>query len=84
MYRRFGENDASLSVEDKMLERFMKEKVGRLEKKAVFNLDQEELELTHMGQSLSNMDAFETAGLHRMESDSEGNRELTNIFKFLF
>ncbi|KAN0023249.1 hypothetical protein ACTFIU_011416 [Dictyostelium citrinum] len=49
---RIGENDASMSEEDKMLARFQREK---LRNKNLYNLnDNDQEELTHMGQSLGN------------------------------
>jgi nucleolar protein 14 len=51
--RRFGENDPTMTPEDKMLERFTQEKQSR-HKNSIFDLeDDNETELTHMGQSLS-------------------------------
>ncbi|KAJ3152193.1 nucleolar complex protein 14 [Geranomyces variabilis] len=69
--RRFGENDANMSMEDKMLERFMKEKSKRSDRGNAFNLeddDDEMMELTHMGQSLN---AFDDAGLKRVPGEDE-------------
>ncbi|CAG8433583.1 10902_t:CDS:10 [Diversispora eburnea] len=54
--RRFGENDPTLSPEDKMLERFTREK-QRQSKLSLFNLGDED-DLTHYGQSLSLHDDF--------------------------
>jgi nucleolar protein 14 len=56
MDRRFGENDPSMTPEEKMLERFTKEKQKRYRNGAIFDLEEEEGEegqLTHFGQSLS-------------------------------
>lgn len=53
MDRRFGENDPTMAPEEKMLERFTQEKQSR-HKHSMFDLeDDNEVELTHMGQSLS-------------------------------
>ncbi|KAL2916462.1 nucleolar complex protein 14 [Polyrhizophydium stewartii] len=72
--RRIGEHDPSMSLEDKMLERFMREKTKRASGGAAFNLEDDDEELTHMGQSLSKFDAFDDAGLERVEdSDEDGN-----------
>ncbi|KAJ3312530.1 NADH:ubiquinone oxidoreductase [Blyttiomyces sp. JEL0837] len=69
--RRFGEGDAGVSFEDKMLERFMKEKAKGADRgSSLFNLEEEDL--THMGQSLSGMDDFEDAGLELVDSDDDG------------
>lgn len=53
--RRFGENDPSMAPEDKMLERFAREKQRSHKKSSMFDLedDDEPMEgLTHMGKSL--------------------------------
>lgn len=53
MDRRFGENDPSMAPEEKMLERFTQEKQAR-HKHSMFDLEEDnEVELTHMGKSLS-------------------------------
>ena len=59
--RRFGENDPTMAPEERMLERFTKER-QRSSKGAIFNLQDEE-ELTHYGQSLSKLDDFDDVGL---------------------
>lgn len=59
--RRFGENDPSMTPEERMLERFTRER-QRSSKGVAFNLDDEE-ELTHYGQSLSKLDDFDNTGL---------------------
>ncbi|KAF8622061.1 hypothetical protein AX15_007212 [Amanita polypyramis BW_CC] len=66
--RRFGENDSSMSLEEKMLERFTRER-QRAAKSTAFNLEDED-ELTHYGQSLSNLDDFDEVGL-RLDEDEE-------------
>ncbi|KAF7302262.1 hypothetical protein MIND_00793300 [Mycena indigotica] len=66
--RRFGENDPSMSLEDRMLERFTRER-QRSSKGVAFNLEDED-ELTHYGQSLSKFDDFDGAG-SKMDEDSE-------------
>ncbi|RYP06977.1 hypothetical protein DL764_002800 [Monosporascus ibericus] len=52
--RRFGESDPTMAPEDKMLERFAREK-QRSHKRSIFDLEDDEPSegLTHMGQSLS-------------------------------
>ncbi|KAF7332673.1 hypothetical protein MKEN_00150200 [Mycena kentingensis (nom. inval.)] len=70
--RRFGENDPSMSVEERMLERFTRER-QRASKGVAFNLEDED-ELTHYGQSLSKLDDFDGAGL-RMDEDEEEDEE---------
>ncbi|KAI9350805.1 nucleolar protein 14 [Obelidium mucronatum] len=70
--RRFGENNPNLSVEDKMMERFMREQKGKSTRNSsLFNLEEEDL--THMGQSISGMDDYALeSGLERVD-DEEGN-----------
>ncbi|KAJ3201384.1 nucleolar complex protein 14 [Dinochytrium kinnereticum] len=52
--RRFGENDPTMSLEDKMMERFMKERQSKSDRRSNFNLEEDEL--THLGKSLSSFD----------------------------
>ncbi|KAF8716418.1 hypothetical protein AX14_012360, partial [Amanita brunnescens Koide BX004] len=66
--RRFGENDPTISLEERMLERFTRER-QRAAKGSAFNLEDEE-ELTHYGQSLSNLDDFDDVGL-RLDEEEE-------------
>jgi nucleolar protein 14 len=58
-----------MSLEERMLERFTRER-QRTAKSAVFNLDDEE-ELTHYGQSLSKLDDFDDRGLRPDDEDDE-------------
>lgn len=53
--RRFGENDPMMTPEEKALERFVKEKQRGNRKGLMFDLenDEENVELTHLGESLS-------------------------------
>ena len=67
--RRFGENDPSMTPEERMLERFTKER-QRTARGSAFNLEDED-DLTHYGQSLSKMDDFEEAGLGLDDEDDE-------------
>ena len=48
-FRRFGESDADLSLEDKMFLRFQKERVKKARNVSLFNLDGGENVLTHKG-----------------------------------
>jgi nucleolar protein 14 len=66
--RRFGENDPTMSLEERMLERFTKER-QRTSKGIAFNLEDDD-DLTHYGQSLSKLDDFDQVGL-RIDSDEE-------------
>jgi nucleolar protein 14 len=67
--RRFGENDPTMNPEERMLERFTKER-QQASRGAAFNLDDED-ELTHYGQSLSKLDDFDNSGLWLDEEDEE-------------
>lgn len=74
--RRFGENDPSMAPEDRMLERFTREKQKRVRGGEMFNLEEDEDVLTHFGKSLGGLrelgqgrlDDFEMAG---MEEDTD-------------
>ncbi|KAF9025892.1 Nop14-like protein [Hymenopellis radicata] len=77
--RRFGENDPSMSLEDRMLERFTRER-QRASKGVAFNLEDED-ELTHYGQSLSKMDDFDDVGMvldEEEDDDAQGRRILNS------
>nr|XP_039258830.1 nucleolar protein 14-like [Styela clava] len=69
MDERFGEGRTDLSVEDKMLERFAMEKKRKHDKMSLFNLNDDEEELTHFGQSLAEIKDFGSHG----QSDDEDN-----------
>ncbi|KZT71550.1 Nop14-like protein [Daedalea quercina L-15889] len=67
--RRFGENDPTMTPEERMLERFTREH-QRVSKGAAFNLEDED-ELTHYGQSLSKFDDFDNVGLGLDDEEEE-------------
>ncbi|KAI5893598.1 Nop14-like protein [Schizophyllum commune H4-8] len=67
--RRFGENDPTMTPEERMLERFTRER-QRAAKGSAFNLDDED-ELTHYGQSLSKLDDFDATGMQLDDDDDE-------------
>ncbi|KAK0491476.1 nucleolar protein 14 [Armillaria novae-zelandiae] len=67
--RRFGENDPSMSLEDRMLERFTKER-QRVSRGTAFNLEDED-ELTHYGQSLSKLDDFDDVEMGLDDEEEE-------------
>ncbi|KAI0307057.1 nucleolar protein 14 [Multifurca ochricompacta] len=69
--RRFGENDPTLTPEERMLERFTQERRRSLNRGA-FNLE-DEVDLTHYGQSLSKLDDFADTGLRLSSDDEETN-----------
>ncbi|KAJ3893454.1 nucleolar protein 14 [Lentinula edodes] len=77
--RRFGENDPTMSLEERMLERFTKER-QRASKGVAFNLEDED-ELTHYGQSLSKLDDFDDIGLEEEDEDDETGRINEDIVK---
>ncbi|KAJ3917415.1 nucleolar protein 14 [Lentinula edodes] len=78
--RRFGENDPTMSLEERMLERFTKER-QRASKGVAFNLEDED-ELTHYGQSLSKLDDFDDIGLEEEDEDDETGRINEDIVKY--
>lgn len=66
--RRFGEYDTKMAPEDKILQRFSLERQRTLEKKDIYNLNEDE-ELTHYGQSLAEMEKLND--IVDSDSDSE-------------
>lgn len=70
--RRFGENDANMTPEEKMLERYATEKQRRAAKGASFNLNDDDELLTHYGQSLSGLDDLADIRLPGDDDDEEG------------
>ncbi|CBQ70722.1 related to NOP14-nuclear and nucleolar protein with possible role in ribosome biogenesis [Sporisorium reilianum SRZ2] len=75
--RRFGENDANMTPEEKMLERFATEKQRRAAKGAAFNLNDDDELLTHYGQSLSGLDDLADIRLPQDDDDDEDPGRLT-------
>ncbi|KAF8329591.1 Nop14-like family-domain-containing protein [Amanita rubescens] len=67
--QRFGENDPTTGLEERMLERFTRER-QKAAKSSAFSLEDED-ELTHYGQSLSNLDDLDDVGLRVDEEDEE-------------
>lgn len=71
--RRFGERDSTLTPEEKMLERFTRERQNQSGKKNLYNLDDSEDEvddsLTHYGQSLSLNDDFQENDLDNSDEE---------------
>ncbi|XP_057674973.1 nucleolar protein 14 [Corythoichthys intestinalis] len=76
--RRIGEYDSKMAPEEKILQRFAMERQRTHDKKDMYNLNEEE-ELTHYGQSLSEMDKFTDMVNSDDESDEKGllSAELT-------
>jgi nucleolar protein 14 len=86
--RRFGENDPTMAPEDKMLERFTKERQRRHRNSSAFDLEDENEpgELTHMGQSLSLdgptlADDFDEEGLTLSDADDHPSGPEDNPLK---
>lgn len=76
MDRRFGENDPTMTPEEKALERFVKEKQRGSKKNSLFDLEEaeEDEQLTHFGESLSfdrqrRSDDFNEADLGHSDDD---------------
>ncbi|TEB37087.1 Nop14-like protein [Coprinellus micaceus] len=67
--RRFGENNPNMSLEERMLERFTRER-QRASKSSAFNIEDKD-ELTHYGQSLSKMDDFDDVALRSEDDEDE-------------
>jgi nucleolar protein 14 len=80
--KRFGEDDPSMAPEEKMLERFTREKQLRHKNSSAFDLEDEDTtgELTHMGQSLSLdgpalVDDFDEEDLELSDADDHPSDE---------
>lgn len=78
--RRFGENDPTMTPDEKALERFVKEKQRGSKKATIFDLEdtEEDQQLTHLGESLSfdkleRKDDFNEADLGRSDDDDQAN-----------
>ena len=80
MDRRFGENDPTVTPEEKAAERYARESQRKLRKESMFNLegddDEEEMQLTHKGQSLGlvgdmSQDDFQEEENEQREEDYE-------------
>ncbi|KAK2162452.1 hypothetical protein LSH36_98g02047 [Paralvinella palmiformis] len=69
--RRFGETDPEMSMEDKMLERFAMERQKGHDKSGLYNLNEDE-ELTHYGQSLSEIERFDDPVASDDDDDDDG------------
>ena len=73
--KRIGEKDAELSAEDKMIARFTAERMKHGKKKNIFNLGEEE-NLTHYGQSISELEQFDDDPRSDDEADQETSKKL--------
>ncbi len=80
--QRFGEDDASMTYEEKMAQRFMREKQSH-HKTSLFDLEYDEPidGLTHMGKSLSfpEKDDFEEKDLLDPEDSDSGKDSVDNL-----
>ncbi|GIC92609.1 snoRNA-binding rRNA-processing protein NOP14 [Aspergillus udagawae] len=87
--RRFGEDDPTMTPEERAAERFARESQKKLRKESMFNLeedDEDDFQLTHKGQTLTlgdgaPQDDFEEdlGGLEEDQSDSEMSRKRKRI-----
>lgn len=82
MDRRFGENDVTMTPEEKALQRFVVERQRGNKKSAIFNLEgnEEEDDLTHFGKAVSldfpgKVDDFNETGLESSEDDDADDSE---------
>jgi nucleolar protein 14 len=79
--RRFGEDDPTMTPEQRAAERFARESQKKLRKESMFNLeeDEEEIQLTHMGQSLfdgeGTRDDFQEDDLSASDDDSDSSKK---------
>lgn len=79
--RRFGENDTSMTPEEKALERFVKEKQKKTKKGSLFDLEdgEEDDQLTHFGESLSFNQSGRVDDFNEADLDGSGE-ELSNEY----
>ncbi|KAI9682881.1 MAG: nucleolar complex protein 14 [Trizodia sp. TS-e1964] len=74
---RFGENDPTMTPEEKMLERFTREKQRRFRTSSVFDLETEgDTSLTHFGKSLTLDDTYDDYD-HRQFEAEESDQDLS-------
>ncbi|CAB4442152.1 unnamed protein product [Rhizophagus irregularis] len=79
---RFGENNSNISPEEKFLERFTKERQKR--SKSLFNLEEDDDDLTHYGQSLAEIDDFDEPDLVLSEDDEKGVIDMETVSRSHF
>ncbi|OCF35452.1 nucleolar protein 14 [Kwoniella heveanensis BCC8398] len=74
--RRFGEADPTLSMEDRMLERYTRERQKGQGKKGMFNLEDEGDRLTHGGRSVMDLpgDDFDAQGFGERDDDEDEDK----------
>ncbi|KAF9908923.1 nucleolar complex protein 14 [Lobosporangium transversale] len=73
--KRFGEENPNMTPEEKMLERFTREKQSRAKGGAMFNLE-DEADLTHYGQSLAGLDDFDETELGFNDDDDDNRGQI--------
>ncbi|KAE8350768.1 nucleolar protein 14 [Aspergillus coremiiformis] len=86
--RRFGEDDPTMTPEERVAERYARASQRKMRKESMFNLEgddeEEEFTLTHKGQSLNdvNQEDFQEGDLGELEdaSDSEAARKRKRVF----
>ncbi|KAI9142636.1 nucleolar protein 14 [Paraphysoderma sedebokerense] len=82
--RRIGENNPHMSIEDKMLQRWTKER-QKTTKGSVFNLDDSDNEyggLTHMGKSIDDIDKFDDSMLDDEEFGGSIDKDTVGFTHF--
>lgn len=90
--RRFGERNREISSEEKMLERFSRERIRSSKKKSVFNLQEpvdtqddysHTLTLTHRGKNIDDLDDFDSdPDISDVESDGGLDRHVVRTGHF--
>ncbi|BAE65521.1 unnamed protein product [Aspergillus oryzae RIB40] len=87
--RRFGEDDPTMTPEERAAERYARASQRKMRKESMFNLEgddeEEEFQLTHKGQSLNDIDQddFQEGDLGGLEddaSDTEAARKRKRVF----
>lgn len=73
--KRFGENDTNMNIEDKMMKRFAMERSH--DKSNKFSLNDEDEDLTHYGQSLSEIEKFEDPVISDDEDEDEDRGKIS-------
>lgn len=71
--RRFGEYDEKMTLEEKMMKRFTMEKKHHHERRGKYRLEDEEL--THLGQSLGEIDKFDDILLSDDDDNVDNNQD---------
>ncbi|KAM7449136.1 nucleolar complex protein 14 [Porites harrisoni] len=71
--RRFGEYDEKMTLEEKMMKRFTMEKKHHHERRGKYRLEDEEL--THLGQSLGEIDKFDDVLLSDDDDNVDHNQD---------